>query len=299
MAGLPPAMQTQPSADADPHDHDPDTTDAADAADTADREPRTGTRSVQRTLALLKELSSRGEFGWRLSDLAQAVGLDRATCHRMLTCFVKEGFAQRHANDMKYYPGQLLFEMGLALPPYAAWRELADPRLAALGRGQNCIASLSLRSGNDIVCAFQQRCGVELSGNLIRVGTRRPLFAAVAGLAILQRLPAAEAERILDANTRHELATRGPRRLADLARMRERSEAAGFGFTQGDLAPGVVALAVPLHDAAGEPFAALTLTGSDATLVPARIEPCHAQMLAAAAEIEADAHRCLRPPHNK
>lgn len=290
MAGLPPAMQTQPTADTDPPD--PDT----EAADNADREPRTGTRSVQRTLALLKELSSRGEFGWRLSDLAQAVGLDRATCHRMLTCFVKEGFAQRHANDMKYYPGQLLFEMGLALPPYAAWRELAEPRLAALGRSQNCIASLSLRSGNDIVCAFQQRCGVELSGNLIRVGTRRPLFAAVAGLAILQRLPAAEAARILDANTQHELATRGPRRLADLARMRERSEAAGYGFTLGDLAPGVVALAVPLHDAAGEPFAALTLTGSDSTLVPSRVEPCHAQMLAVAGEIEADAHKCLRPP---
>jgi DNA-binding IclR family transcriptional regulator len=275
--------------------HEPE---PSDAPPLPEAESPTGTRSVQRTLALLKELSSRGEFGWRLSDLARQVGLDRATCHRMLACLIKEGFAQRHDNDLKYYPGQLIFEMGLALPPYEALRERVEPRLAEICRATGCIASFSLRSGNDVVCVFQQRCGIELSAMMIRVGTRRPMFAAVGGLCILQRLPEAEAARIVEENTQRELTMRGPHRLAALARMRRRSEAAGYGYTIGDLAPGVRALAVPVHDANGEPFAALTLTGSDATMTVTdeRVAGCHALMLQVAALIEADALTCLRKP---
>lgn len=255
-----------------------------------------GTRSVKRTLVLLKELSSRGEFGWRLSDLARQVGLDRATCHRMLACLIKEGFAQRRDKDLKYYPGQLVFEMGLSMPPYEALRQRVEPRLAALCQATGCIASFSLRSGHDIVCVFQHRGSIELSGMMIRAGTRRPLFSAVGGLAILQQLDAAQAEHIVGENTRRELALRGARRLAQLQRMRARSDEAGFGYTQGDLAPGLRALAVAVADANGEPFAALTLTGSAAVLHDAQITRCHALLLDAAGLIATDAATCLRRP---
>jgi DNA-binding IclR family transcriptional regulator len=261
-----------------------------------DGEAPAGTRSVQRTLVLLKELSSRGEFGWRLSDLARQVGLDRGTCHRMLACLIKEGFAARRDNDLKYYPGQLLFEMGLSMPPYEALRERVQPRLAELCQASGCIASFSLRSGSDVVCVFQHRGSLELSGMMIRAGTRRPMFSAVGGLAILQQLPAPEADRIVDENTRRELALRGARRLAALQRMRRRSDEAGFGFTIGDLAPGLRALAVPVYDANGEPFAALTLTGSDAVLPEPEVARCHALLLDAADRIAADAAACLRRP---
>lgn len=270
---------------------------APGAPELVDADAPSGTRSVQRTLTLLKELSSRGEFGWRLSDLAKQVGLDRATCHRMLACLIKEGFAERHENDLKYYPGQSLFEMGLALPPYEALRECVEPRLAELCRSTGCIASFSLRSGHDIVCVFQQRCGIELSAMMIRIGTRRPMFAAVGGLSILQRLPAGEAVRIVEENTRREVTMRGRHRLAALERMRQRSVAAGYGYTIGDLAPGVRALAVPVLDANGEPFAAITLTGSEGVLGDdERVAACHARLVEVAAAIEVDAAGCLRRP---
>jgi len=267
-----------------------------DHEDTPDSKILPGTRSVERTLTLLKELSNRGEFGWRLSDLAGQVGLDRGTCHRMLACLVKEGFAQRHAHDVKYYPGQMLFEMGLALPTYSMFRELVEPRLERIGKTTHCIASFSLRSGHDVVCVFQKRCGVEIAGMMIRVGTRRPLFSAVGGLAILQQLPPAEAARIVEENTQREIQRRGPRRLEDLERMRRRSEKAGFGFTVGDLAPGIAAMAVAVHDTAGQPFAALTLTGADTTITEATLAGTHALLESVTTEIAADAARCFHKP---
>ena len=253
-----------------------------------------GARSVERALRLLKELSSHGEFGWRLSDLSRQVGLDRATCHRMLKRFVSEGFAERRAEDLKYYPGQTLFEMGLAVPQYAVLREQVDPALHRLAQRTACIASFLLRSGDDLVCVYQQRAGLELSGMLIRVGTRRPLITSVAGLAILQQLPADEADRIAAENTQRELRRGGERRLEKLERMRRRSDARGFGFTVGDFAPGLAAVAVPVRSAAGEPFAALILTGTDTVITEATAASLHAQLVQEAAGIEAEAARCLR-----
>ena len=257
-------------------------------------EAPSGTRSVERALRLLKELSSRGEFGWRLSDLAEQVGLDRATCHRMLACFVGEGFAERGAADLKYYPGQALFELGLAVPQYAALREQVDPRLEQLASRTGCIASFSLRSGNDLVCVYQRRAGLELAGMLIRVGTRRPLITSVGGLAILQQLPADEASRIAAENTQREFGRGGQRRLEKLERMRRRSDQQGYGFSIGDIAPGITAMAVPVRSPAGKAFAALVLTGEEAVLEASVVPGFHALLVQEAAGIEADAARCLR-----
>ncbi|QIL79963.1 IclR family transcriptional regulator [Diaphorobacter sp. HDW4A] len=254
----------------------------------------TGTRSVERTLAIIKELSCRGEFGWRLTDLAEHVGLDRATCHRILSCLVNEGFAQRYPQDAKYYPGHLLFEMGLALPQYSQLRELAEPRLAHLSLLTGCIASLSLRSGNDLVCVFQQRGNIELAGMMIRVGTRRPLIGAVGGLAMLDALPQVIAQRIIDSNVESEESHRGVRRLEGFERMREHSRERGFAFSAGDLAPGMYALAVPLLDTSAMAVAAVTLTGAALSFSEEAVLKCHAQLLSAKVDLEADFARCFK-----
>jgi DNA-binding IclR family transcriptional regulator len=255
-----------------------------------------GTRSVERTLLLLKALAHRGEFGWRLSDLADEVGLDRGTCHRMLACLVREGFAQRHPHDVKYYPGQAQFELGLGLPAYAAFRERAEPRMAHLAGTTRTIASFGLTSGHDTVCIFQKRDDVELPGMLIRVGTRRAMWSSVGGLAILQRLPAADAARVLAANRAQELARRGPRRLEALERMRMRSEEAGFGLTRGDLAPGIWAIAEAVCDNAGRPLGALTLAGAESDTTDRVLASVHAELKAAALDLAAEAAVCFSRP---
>jgi DNA-binding IclR family transcriptional regulator len=255
-----------------------------------------GTRSVERTLALLRELSHRGDFGWRLTDLAEQVGLDRGTCHRLLACFVREGFATRHPGDVKYYPGQQLFELGLGMPMYHAFRDRIEPRMERLSRATNSVASFLLRSGDEMVCAFQKQGVLELPGMLIRIGSRRPLFSAVGGLVMLQRMPAEQAQKILDRNRREEIERRGTRRLDDLDRMRARSTQAGYGLTRGDLAPGIWAMAEAVLDTTGQPMGALTLAGSESMLTEGWLPQAHAQLAETVHDIAADAAHCFRVP---
>jgi DNA-binding IclR family transcriptional regulator len=245
--------------------------------------PQTGTQSVARALRLLKELSSHGEFGWRLCDLARQLDIDHGTCHRLLTCFVKEGFAERRSGDLKYYPGQVLFEMGLAVPRFADLGRQVEARLERLSTRTGCVASFSLRSDYDVVCAFQKQVHPKISGMLLRVGSRRPMITTVGGLAILQQLPRRERDQVVDENTRRERARSGARRVQNLERMRRRSDERGFGFMIGDIAPGLVAVAVAVRDPGGLPYAAMTLTGNDAVLNDSNVASFHAMLVEASA----------------
>ena len=46
---------------------------------------RSGTRSVERAILILREVANRGHLGWQLSDLAARCGLSKTTAHRLLS----------------------------------------------------------------------------------------------------------------------------------------------------------------------------------------------------------------------
>ena len=105
-----------------------------------DEKPRgdtpAGTQSLGRSIRLMRVLATRGEIGWRLSDLAAACGLDKGTAHRILASLVQERLVRQRPGDRRYLPGPLLFELSLALPlTPAGERELARVRASVMGGG--------------------------------------------------------------------------------------------------------------------------------------------------------------------
>lgn len=251
-----------------------------------------GTQSLERAVRILRELAARGASGWRLSDLAARCEIDKGTAHRVLACLIRERLVQQRAVDKHYFPGPLLYELGLSLPGYAAFQQACESRLSVLAAQTDAVAWMMLRSGNEYVCAARKGT-VELRGLMVHVGTRRPLFTSVGGVAILQTLPAPEAKAILADNIQQEIAQRGRGRLNALAQMRERSQRYGFGVNLGDVAPGVHAFAVPVRGGDGRALAAICLTGLAEQFGEARIEQLREAMSAVAAGIESDARQFL------
>lgn len=251
-----------------------------------------GTQSIERALRILRELAARGEFGWRLSDLAARCEVDKGTVHRVLQCLVRERFVQQRAVDKHYFPGPMLYELSLSLPGYAAFQLACERRLAKFAASTKAIAWLILRSGNEYVCAVRKG-DLELRGLMVHVGTRRPLFTSVGGVAILQTLPSLETNDILRDNIQHETVQRGTARLPALKKMRERSQRHGFGVNLADVVVGVHAFAVPVCGSNGHAVAAVCLTGLPEQFGEARIPEVHAMLLEVAAQVQADALRCL------
>jgi len=253
---------------------------------------RSGTQSIERALRILRELAARGEFGWRLSDLAARCEVDKGTVHRVLSCLVRERFVQQRSADKHYFPGPMLYELSLSLPGYAAFQKACERRLSKFATQTEAIAWLILRSGNEYVCAVRKG-NLELRGLMVHVGTRRPLFTSVGGVAILQTLPLLEAEDILADNVQQEVAQRGNGRLNALRKMRDRSQRHGFGVNLGDVVPGVHAFAVPVRGGNGRAIAAVCLTGLPEQFGEASIEDVREALSEVAAGVEGDARMLL------
>lgn len=229
-----------------------------------------GTQSIERAVVLLKELSSRGSFGWRLSDLAAHCNLDKGTAHRILNCLQQERLVQRRESDKHYLPGPLLFELSLTLPPLAEFQAACQAPLARVARRTRGVAFMYLRSGTDFVCAA--RVGAtSLKGLTIHVGTRRPLVTSSGGVAILVALPQEEFRRIVAENMKR-VAGFGELRIKSIEKMIRRSREQGYGINLGDIVPGINSFALAIRDAKNAPFASLVVSGATEDL-PAKEIP--------------------------
>jgi DNA-binding IclR family transcriptional regulator len=230
---------------------------------------RSGAQSAERTLLLLRTVATRGQIGWRLSDLSSHCALGISTTHRLLHSLVRERLVRQRESDRHYIPGPMLFELGLALPSsHGDFVEAARPSLARISRKTRVMSYLMLRSGTDLVCAA--RAGtLPQQAFSIETGTRRPLLSGAHGIAMLVELPEAERRRIVERNIR-ELQRLGSRWIRGLERVLAESLRQGFGVHHGEIVTGVHALAVPITDTQGEPFASLSLLGPAEALPASR-----------------------------
>ena len=248
--------------------------------------PRSGTQSLERGAALLRELAARGTVGWRLSDLAERCDLDKGTVHRIMAFLVRERLARQRPGDRRYVPGPLLFELSLALPGHAAFLVACAPhltRVATLGG----VAFVCLRSGADFVCAAHAGES-PLKALAHEVGLRRPLVVSAGGVAMLLALPPDEARALIAENMKR-VQKSGEVRVKAVERMLRRSQAQGYAVHLSDIVPRVNTYGVAIRDARGGPFASVSIAGASedfpqtrAPLVLAALEEA-AQSIAGAA----------------
>jgi len=209
------------------------------------RGARTGTQAIERAALILRELSSRGRFGWRPSDLAERCQLDCSTTQRILAALVRERLVHQRASDRHYMLGQLVYEMSLAMADHAQFQAACAPALRRLSRTFGALALMHLHSDTDSVCIG--RCGESVYvGTSMEIGTRWPLIASAGGVAILNALPAPQRERI-QSNNYARMASRTSASVRAIENMITRSQTLGFAFNRGETAPGVHAFALPVR----------------------------------------------------
>lgn len=252
---------------------------------------RSGTQSLERAAALLKELAARGTLGWRLSDLARRCELDKGTAHRIMAFLVRERLARQRPGDRRYVPGPLLFELSLALPGYGAFRAACTPHLARLAARLGGFAFLCLPSGADFVCAANAG-DASIKALAHEVGLRRPLVVSAGGVAILLALPAERARAVIAENMRR-VEKSGEVRVKAVERMLRRSQAHGYGIHLSDIVPRVNTYGVAIRDARGAPVASISVAGRSEDFPQSRAAEVVAALEEGAREIAAEAAALL------
>jgi len=223
-------------------------------ADVSASTPDSGTRTLRRGLQVLDAVAASGPEGARVVDLCRAVGLERATVHRLLATLREAGYVVAQGR-FRYVPGPRL---GAAAHPLPNLAVRLQPVLERVSAACGDAAFAIVREGALSHCIARQVGSHPVQVLVIQVGTRQPLGVGAAGLALLSALPDAQVDAIVAANAA-ELPRYGgmtPERMRLLIRAtRER----GWSIIGNHATRNVLAVGMAVRDARGEPVAAVSV----------------------------------------
>ena len=212
--------------------------------------------SVHKACRLLRALSDPRND--RLTIIAAAAGVDKATSMRLLHVLASEGLVERDAANKRYALGRELMLLGAAVKNRLDLRALARPSLIRLAATFQDTAILSLPSGLETVCADLQFGAFAIRANYLDIGSRRPLGVGAGSLAILAWMPEDEIRAALP-HIRPMLQKypRFTRRF--LQQQIARSRSRGYAVMLDAVVEQMGGIAVPIPGPDGRPLGALSV----------------------------------------
>ena len=196
--------------------------------------------------------------GVRLTDIAAAADLDKATALRLLDVMVREGFVARDAQTKQFTLGPELTVLGAAALRRFDPRPLARPSLMRLAGVFQDTVVLSIRSGVESLCIDVEEGTYPIRANYLTVGSRRPLGVGAGSLALLAWMPDDEREAALEILSGQ--LERYPRITSTLLRQRiDEARERGYAVLLDVVVERKGGIGVAILDPDGRPVAALSI----------------------------------------
>jgi DNA-binding IclR family transcriptional regulator len=215
--------------------------------------------AIQKVCAILRVLAQRSPL--RLTEIADATSLNKATTLRILASLIEEGFVSRVTGAKTYELGQEARVMAVGARRSVDIAELAQPSLLRLSEKSADTALLSVRSGVEALYLARSVGSHPLQPNYLQIGSRRPLGVGAGSLALMVWLPDAEIEAVIEVIVPR--LAKSPRITPKY--LRERIVAArkhGHTVLIDAAYPGMGGVGVPIRDDAGQVIAALSIGAS-------------------------------------
>ncbi len=218
-------------------------------------------------LAVIKAFS-RDHSALSLSEIAAATRMPAATARRCLLTLEDLGYVMRRGRAFLLRPKVL--ELGAAYLDSMDIEHLTKTHLEELARVTGDSAALSVLDGSDVV--YVARTSVRTLMRLeAHVGSRFPAYATSMGRVLLAGMSVERLDQFLRSQ---KLIALTPNTVTDVKKLRQlidETRRSGFSAVEDELAYGVVAVAVPVHDAAGHVVAALNSSSHSRRLSKAQL----------------------------
>jgi DNA-binding IclR family transcriptional regulator len=226
-----------------------------------------GAQAVDRALGLLRQVASAPADGLRLSDLAEASGLDRATAHRLLASLVANELVDQDVVTKRYTLGLDFFAMAAAASNRYDLAEVSRILLQTLSKQSGDTTMLCLRSGLNLVCVDVEMGSFPIKALPMDIGSRRPLGAGASGVAMLAALPDFEIEPTLR-KLAPRLADAPGQELEHVQETVSACRALGYALVPDEPMGRIMGLAVTFANRRGRPQGTLSING-----IPERFSP--------------------------
>ena len=242
-------------------------TPARDAA-----EPAETVTSVAKSCRILRALTQLQPT--RLTDIAQATGLDKATVLRLSEALAREGFVVRDPETKLYRGGPELQLAGAAALARSDIRTIVRPSLVRLAGVFEDTAILSIPSGVESMCVDLELGRYPIRANYLEIGSRRLLGVGAGSLALLAFMPERERDAALDIVVAQLQCTQRYPRIDRALLQAKIAEAAACGHAV--LLDVVVermgGIGMPLMGPEGRPVAAISIAALSDRIVERRAE---------------------------
>ena len=214
--------------------------------------------SLSRGLAILSSFSRVGRK-MTLSEVAAETGMSRATARRFLLTLVKEGYVATDGRKFDLTPKVL--DLGYSVLSRIGIWERARPFMERLSEqtGESCTAAI-LDGAEVVYVAGVQAHNILSVG--IAVGSRQSAFYTANGRVLLAAQPAETLDAILRGAPLRPPTPNGPNSKAKLRAVLQDVKDQGWALVIEELELGLLSIAIPLRDRAGE------LVGSINVAVP-------------------------------
>lgn len=239
-------------------------------------------QSFARGLAVIRAFNAEAPRQ-TLTEVARRCGLTRAGARRILLTLETLGYVKADGRQFMLTPK--ILDLGFAyLSSQPLW-QFAEPVMQNLVADLKESCSAAVLEGQDVVYLLRVPARKIMSINL-GPGSRLPAWCTSMGRVLLAGLPPERLEAYLDTV---ELAPLTSRSLRSVGELRERIASAreqGWSLVNQELEEGLVSLAAPIRDRAGQTLAALNVSGQVNRTPPDQmIAHCLPRLLEAAAQI--------------
>lgn len=219
-----------------------------------------------------------------LSEMARLSGLNKATCHRLLTEMESRGLVEQVGAAREYRLGPAVLRLAALRETAVPTRDAAMPVLQALARATGETAHLSLREGDKLVTIAFAYSPTHATKVMMEDADILPWHATSSGQAVMAFLPEAEREALLG---------RPLPRLTDVTetdpgQLRARLDAVrlrGFAETTGTFETDAQSVALPLFLNGEEAVGALGVAFPANRSTPDLLSCIRRELAGAAAEI--------------
>jgi DNA-binding IclR family transcriptional regulator len=233
-----------------------------------------GAQVIDRAIDILETFARIGpDLG--VSEISRALGLKKATAHRLLSSLRRRGLVAQDPATRRYRLGLKLWELGALATLQVDWVQRIKPHLEQLTQITGETAHLAILSDGQILYVDK----VESSHSLrmpSQVGRRNPVHCTGVGKAQVAWLPddalaGLVSRRGLARFTAHTI-TEMPALRQELALIRER----GYAVDNEEIEDGLVCIGAPIRDHTGLVVAGVSIAGPSSRLRPDTI-PDHAR----------------------
>ncbi|MCG8566174.1 MAG: IclR family transcriptional regulator [Desulfobacterales bacterium] len=213
--------------------------------------------SLERGLEVLETLA-RARRPMKLTEIGSVLDMNYTSATRMCATLCTLGYLRKDSQK-HYHLTPRILTLGFAVLQGMSWREVAEMRLKKLHDHIGETVNLGIMEGDEILYIVRLRQDKYLHFDL-QVGSLLPLHCTSLGKAMLAFGRPGIVNPILRAL---EFKPLGPKTItdaqafeADLSRIRKR----GYALNDEELTPGVLSVACPIFDQAGEALMAVNIT---------------------------------------